>query len=89
MFVNQTLVYQCVQRRYETFEKCFPLKAGFKYKPKIPDFEREKVQNFNRRNKLSISENKVGLNLGVSFFICLGNLWDFLVYKFILSRNEY
>jgi hypothetical protein len=30
-----------------------------------------------------------GLNLGVSFFICLGNLWDSSVYKFILSRNEY
>ena len=23
------------------------------------------------------------------FFICLGNLWDSLVYKFISSRNEY
>jgi hypothetical protein len=30
-----------------------------------------------------------GLNLGVSFFICLGNLWDSSVYKFISSRNEY
>ena len=30
-----------------------------------------------------------GLNLGVSFFICLGNLWDSSAYKFISSRNEY
>ena len=27
----------------ETFEKCFPLLAGFKVKSKIPDFEGEKT----------------------------------------------
>jgi len=26
----------------ETFEKCFPLLAGFRFKSKIPDFERGK-----------------------------------------------
>ena len=29
--------------RDETFEKCFPLLAGFKFKSKIPDFERGKA----------------------------------------------
>jgi hypothetical protein len=27
------------------FEKCFPLKAEFKFKSKIPDFERGKAKN--------------------------------------------
>jgi hypothetical protein len=28
----------------ETFEKCFPPLAGFKFKSKIPDFERGKTK---------------------------------------------
>jgi hypothetical protein len=34
----------------ETFEKCFPLKAGFKFK---------EGENFNCRNTLSISRLKI------------------------------
>jgi hypothetical protein len=46
--------FRTLQRRFarknhkisggETFEKCFPLLARFKFKSKIPDFERGKAK---------------------------------------------
>jgi hypothetical protein len=38
---------------FETFEKWFPLSAGFKVKSKIPDFERGETQRLGKRGRFS------------------------------------